>query len=192
MLSAGFRKVIAVGASTGGVDALEQVLMRFPSTCPPIVVVIHLQPGLARLLATQLNEKLKLSVKEAAHGDILASGQVFIAPSGKHMKIINQAGRLVIELFSGAKVQHVIPSVDVLFESVAKEIGANSIGVILTGIGADGAAGLKQMLIKGAKTIGQDEDTSVVYGMPKIAFEQGAVQHQLPIEKIGSKIQSFL
>jgi len=186
------QKVIAIGASTGGIDALEKILVRLPPSVPPVVIVVHLQPGIARLFANQLDDSLKLSVKEAEAGDQLKQGHVFIAPSGKHMKINNKLGKLVIECFNAPKVQHVIPSADVLFESVADEVRKNAIGVLLTGIGADGARGLLRMRAQGAPTIGQNEATCTVYGMPKVAKEMGAVDYELPLNQIADKILSLL
>ena len=192
MLSSGNGKIIAIGASTGGVDALEQILTRFPANIPPVVLVIHMLPGMTRLYAGKLDSILKLSVKEAKSGDVLTPGRVLLAPAGKHMKIVNQQGKLIVECYAGEKVQHVIPSVDVLFESVAKELGPNAIGVILTGIGADGASGLLEMKESGAATIGQDEKTCIVYGMPKVAKSMGAVEYELPLGQIADKILALI
>ena len=192
MLSSGSQKIIAIGASTGGVDAVENVLSSFPARTPPIVLAIHMQAGITKLFADQLDDTLPLSVKEAETGDILVPNQVLIAPAGKHMKIVNNAGKLTVECFLGPKVQFVIPSVDVLFESIAKEAKGRAVGVLLTGIGADGARGLMAMRNSGAETIGQDEKTSIVYGMPKVAMEMGAVMHQLPLGQIAGKILSLV
>jgi len=181
-------KVVAIGASTGGVEALETLMARFPMNIPPVVLVIHMPVGFTKLFAARLDTLLKYTVKEAQTGDILTRNQILIAPAGKHMKVVNKDGRLVVECFVGPKVQSVIPSADVLFESVAENIRHNAIGVILTGMGADGARGLLKMREKGAVTIGQDRETSAIYGMPKVAFEMGAVQYQLPLGKIADKI----
>jgi len=188
----GAAKVIAIGASLGGVAAIEHVLSGFMASVPPVVLVLHMQAGMAKLLADQLDVRLPLSVKQAASGDILKKGQVLIAPYGMHMKVIKHLGQVAVECFNGPKVQHALPSADVLFESVAEVFGADSVGVILTGVGADGARGLLKMRELGAATIGQDEDTCVVYGMSKAAKEMGAVAHELPIHKISSKILSFV
>ncbi|MCL1843613.1 MAG: CheB methylesterase domain-containing protein [Defluviitaleaceae bacterium] len=192
MLSAGGEKVISIGASTGGVDALSEVLKKFTKNTPPIVLTIHLPNGMTKIYADQLDDELKMEVKEAESGDLLNRGKVLIAPSMKHMKVVRKAGLLAVECFAGEKVQHALPSVDVLFESVAREVGENAVGVILTGIGSDGARGLKEMRNRGAQTIGQDEKTSVIYGMPKVAKEMGAVKYELPIDKIADKIISLL
>ncbi|MCL2398178.1 MAG: CheB methylesterase domain-containing protein [Defluviitaleaceae bacterium] len=192
MLSVGTRKVIAIGASTGGVEALEQVLTKFPTTVPPIVLVIHMPPGFTKLFAARLNKSLKIAVKEAQQEDYLLPGQVLVAPAGKHMKIVNLNGKLAVDCFLGEKVHHVIPSVDVLFESVAKNLQKDAIGVLLTGMGADGARGLLTMRNNGAATIGQDKETSAIYGMPKVAKELGAVDYELPLDQIGNKILSLV
>lgn len=181
-----------MGASTGGFDALESILTRLPPTTPPVVIVMHLQPGIAKLFAAGLNERLILTAKVAESGDVLKQGHVFIAPAGKHIEVVSRPGGLAVQLFAGEKVQAVMPSADVLFSSVAKVVGKNAVGVILTGIGADGAAGLLEMHSSGAVTIGQDEDTCVVYGMPKVARDMGAVLYELPINKISDKIISLI
>ena len=188
MISAKSPKVIAIGASTGGVDAIEEVFSRLPATIPPVLLVIHMPPGFTKLLAARCNGKYRLSIKEAQTGDRLICGQVLIAPAGQHMTIANDT----IRCYVGEKVQFVIPSVDVLFESVASVYGKNAMGVILTGMGADGARGLLAMRQAGAYTIGQDKATSTIYGMPKIAYEMGAVEFQLPLNKISDKIISLL
>jgi len=189
---AGNQKLIAIGASTGGVDAVERILERFPASIPPVVVAVHMAAGISRLFAERLDEVLPFSVKEAENGDFLAPGQVLVAPGGKHMKIVNHTGRLAVECYVGPKINHVIPSVDILFESIAPLVRNKAVGVILTGIGVDGAKGLLQMRENGATTIGQDEKSCVVYGMPKVAMAMGAVQHQLAINMIADKILSFI
>jgi len=188
----GFRKIIAIGASTGGVGALDEVLSRFPANIPPVLIVQHMPAGITKLFASRLNVAYKFDVKEAESGDALQNNRVLIAPAGKHMKLISKGGKLAVECFVGPKVQYVIPSADVLFESLAELAGKQSIGVILTGMGADGAAGLKKMRDAGAATIGQDKATSTIYGMPKVAFDIGAVQHQLPLNAIADKILRLL
>jgi len=188
----GFQKVIAIGSSTGGVGALDVVLSQLPAAPPPTLIVQHMPPGMTKLLAARLNNSFPFDVKEADTGDALKKGLVLIAPAGRHMKVVDKAGKLMVECFVGPKVQYVIPAADVLFESVASLVGRNGIGVILTGMGADGAAGLKKMREAGAVTIGQDKETCVIYGMPKVAFEMGAVQHQLPLNSIASKIKTFI
>jgi len=188
----GNQKLIAIGASTGGIDAVENVLLRLPAHVPPILLVVHMQPGITGLFASRLEDILNYPVKEAETGDLLERGKILIAPGGKHMKVVNKLGRLAVECYAGPRVQHVIPSADVLFESLAPISGPSTIGVILTGIGADGARGLLQMRMAGAQTIGQDEKTCLVYGMPKVAKEMGAVQYELPLDKIADKIMTLI
>ncbi|MCL1845025.1 MAG: CheB methylesterase domain-containing protein [Defluviitaleaceae bacterium] len=185
-------KLIAIGVSMGGFEALEKVLGPMPADSPPIVIVMHLQPGIAKLFAAKIDRKFNISAKEAATGDILAPGKMFIAPAGLHMKIINRFGRLTIDCFLGEKEEFVMPAANVLFESVAAEVGKDAIGVILTGIGADGAKGLLKMRNAGATTLGQDEKSCAVYGMPKVAMEKGAVEIQMTPDEIAQKIISLL
>ncbi|MCL2356231.1 MAG: CheB methylesterase domain-containing protein [Defluviitaleaceae bacterium] len=184
--------LIAIGASFGGIEVLREVLAPMPPTMPPIVVVMHLQPGIAKLYATRLDKTLNISAKEAVSGDVLSNGQMLIAPAGLHMRVVNRSGRLSVECFSGEKVEFVRPSADVLFESVAAELGSNALGVILTGIGRDGAQGLLKMRNAGAFTIGQNEKTCTVYGMPKVAKQIGAVDIELTPEEIAAKIISLV
>ena len=183
-------KVVAIGASTGGIEALEQVFSRLPNKIPPILLVVHLPIGFTKLYATRLSTSYSFIVKEAASGDEVVEGQILIAPAGKHMIVKKELSRLVVHCYSGEKVQYVIPSADVLFESVAKEVGDKSVGVVLTGMGADGARGLKKMRDIGATTIAQNKETCVVYGMPKVAKELGAVEFVLPIFQVAEKIIS--
>jgi two-component system, chemotaxis family, protein-glutamate methylesterase/glutaminase len=185
-------KIIAIGASTGGTEAIYNVLKSFPKVAPGIVIVQHIPPIFSRMFAERLNNTTFLKVKEARTGDIIEPGHVLIAPGDKHMKIKKIGDIYRVECFQGEKVNGHCPSVDVLFESIAKEVGSNAIGVILTGMGYDGAKGLLSMRKMGAKTIGQDEESSVVYGMPKVAFNIGAVEKQAPLENIPGLIYSML
>jgi len=192
------RKLIAIGASAGGVEALSKIVPHFPANFPPVVMVVHMPQGFTKMLATRLSslQGTCVKIKEAISGDSLLQGQVLIAPAGKHMRLIEQSGgKLSVECFMGEKVQGVMPSADVLFESVAnlsRVTRANAIGVILTGLGADGAKGLKMMRDNGARTIGQNKETSAIYGMPKVAMDIGAVEYQLPLNQIVGKILSLL
>lgn len=186
------QKIIAIGASTGGVEALRVVISAFPRTMPPVLIVQHMPPHFTRLFSERLDSEFNISVKEAQSGDLVVPGQVYIAPGGKHMKLVKKAGVLQLDCFVGEKVQYAIPSVDVLFYSVAEIAGQNAVGVILTGVGGDGANGLLEMRKNGAKTIGQDKGSCVVYGMPKAAFELKAVEHVLPLDKIASKVLSLV
>lgn len=186
------KKIIAIGASTGGTEAIYSVLKAFPSKMPPIVIVQHIPPVFSRMFAERLNNSTNLNVKEAKNGDFLEEGQVLIAPGDRHMKIKRVGNRFKVECFEGEKVNGHCPSVDVLFESVAKEAGSNAVGVILTGMGHDGAKGLFKMRKMGASTIGQDKNTSVVYGMPKVAFEIGAVEKQASLVSIPQHVISVI
>lgn len=185
-------KVIAIGASTGGTEAISNLINRLPSTIPGIVIVQHIPPIFSRMFADRLNVTTKLTVKEAETGDFLEQGKVLIAPGNYHMKIKRVGSRYRVECFQGEKVNGHCPAVDVLFESVAKECGNKAIGIILTGMGYDGAKGLLSMRKQGARTIGQDEKSSVVYGMPKVAFNIGAVEKQASLDKIPDILLSML
>ena len=186
------RKIIAIAASTGGVDALAKILPQLPASTPPIALVLHMMPGFSKMLAAQFDGMYKISVKEARQDDCLLPGQMIIAPAGRHMQLVDRQGKFFVDFFSGVKVNDVIPSADVLFESVAKIPQISAVGVILTGIGSDGAKGLKMMRDSGARTIGQNKETSTIYGMPKVAMEMGAVEFQLPLNQIADKILSLI
>ena len=186
------RKIIAIGDSTGGTEAIERILRDMPFTIPGIVIVQHIPPVFSRLFAERLNSTTGLRVKEAVTGDYVEQGKVLVAPGDKHMVIKKVSGRYKVECFAGEKVNGHCPSVDVLFESVAREAGKDAVGVILTGMGYDGAKGLLAMKRKGAYTIGQDESSSVVYGMPKAAYNIGAVCKQLSLDKIPISIMEML
>ena len=184
--------IIAIGASTGGTEAIFQVLKQLPSNIPGIVIVQHIPDRFSRMFAERLNNALDLKVKEAETGDYLEQGKVLIAPGDQHMRVKKLGGRYKVQSFRGERVNGHCPSVDILFESVAKEAGSDAVGIILTGMGYDGAKGLLAMKRKGAKTIGQDEATSVVYGMPKVAYDIGAVEKQVPIGSIAKVLYSLL
>lgn len=185
-------KVIAIGASTGGTEAIFNILRHFPSNAPGVVIAQHIPEGFSRMFAERLHRGTALNSKEAKNGDVLERGTVLIAPGDMQMRLKKIAGKYRVECWAGEKVSGHRPSVDVLFESVAKVASKNAIGVILTGMGYDGAKGLLAMKRRGAKTIGQDEKTSVVYGMPKVAFELGAVDKQLPLDRIPQGIHKML
>jgi two-component system chemotaxis response regulator CheB len=186
------QKLIAIGASTGGTEAIYSVLKQLPAQIPGIVIVQHIPPIFSKMFADRLNAQTDFEVKEAVSGDFVEPGKVFIAPGDQHMSIRKIGDRYKIEVFHADRVNGHCPSVDVLFESVAKECKNNAVGIILTGMGYDGAKGLLSMRRKGAKTIGQDESSSVVYGMPKVAFEVGAVEKQATLEKIPTLLLSML
>ena len=182
------RKVVAIGASTGGVEALITVLQKFPVNCPPTVITQHMPPSFTKSFAERLNRLCAPRVEEAVDGARLEIGRIYLAPGGdRHLQIAN-ASAPCCRLVERDPVNGHRPSVDVLFDSVAELAGRNAVGVILTGMGRDGAAGLLKMRHAGAHTIGQNEKTCVVYGMPRVAYELGAVEHQLPLASIGEEI----
>lgn len=181
-------RVVAIGASTGGTEALRAVLESLPMDCPPIVVVQHMPENFTRAFAERLHSQCEISVKEARHGDRLLRGQALIAPGGKHTLVQRRGAQYLVEVRDGPLVSRHRPSVDVLFRSTARAAAANAVGVIMTGMGDDGVIGLGEMRSAGAHTLGQDEQTSVVYGMPKVAFENGAVAEQLPLSRISQAI----
>ena len=185
-------KIIAIGSSTGGTEAVHNLLKHLPAEMPGILVVQHIPPVFSRMFAERLDNQTMLKVKEAHNGDYVEPGRVYIAPGDTHMKVKKIGERLRIELFHGDKVNGHCPSVDILFESLAKEVGSKAIGIILTGMGYDGAKGLLSMKRKGARTIGQDAQSSVVYGMPKVAFDIGAVEKQASLSKIPQLLLSML
>ncbi|SNS05032.1 two-component system, chemotaxis family, response regulator CheB [Anaerovirgula multivorans] len=185
-------RIIAIGASTGGTEAIYSVLKSLPKSTPGIVIVQHIPPVFSRMFAERLNNSTQLEVKEAQTGDWVEKGRVLIAPGNQHMKIKKISDKYKIQCLEGDKVSGHCPSVDILFESVAKEAGSNAIGVILTGMGYDGAKGLLSMKRKEARTIGQDEKSSVVYGMPKVAFNIGAVEKQASLSNIPQLIYKML
>jgi two-component system chemotaxis response regulator CheB len=184
--------VIAIGASTGGTEAIYSIIRHLPETTPGILIVQHIPPTFSRMFADRLNNTISLNVKEAQTGDYLETGTVLIAPGDQHMRIKKIGTKYRVECFADDKVNGHCPSVDILFESVAKEVGNKAMGIILTGMGYDGAKGLLAMRRKGARTIGQDERSSVVYGMPKVAHEIGAVEKQASLERIPHLIYKML
>ncbi|MFC4099897.1 protein-glutamate methylesterase/protein-glutamine glutaminase [Paenibacillus xanthanilyticus] len=186
------RKLIAIGASTGGTEAIFSVLKQLPATIPGIVIVQHIPVGFSRMFADRLNQTTGFEVKEAQSGDEVIPGRVLIAPGDRHMRVKKSGSSYRVECFEGEKVNGHCPSVDVLFDSVAKTCAAESVGVMLTGMGYDGAKGLLAMRRKGARTIGQNEQSSVVYGMPRVAFELGAVEKQSSLEYISQAILKML
>lgn len=185
-------KVIAIGASTGGTEAIYNIIKSLPGNVPGIVIVQHIPPVFSNMFANRLNASTDFIVKEARTGDYVESGHVLIAPGDYHMRLKKLNDRYRVECFKGEKVNGHCPSIDILFESVAKEAGQNAVGVILTGMGYDGAKGLLAMRRKGARTIGQDEKSSVVYGMPKVAYNIGAVEKQVSLNNIASTINTML
>jgi len=181
-------KVIAIGASTGGTEAIKDVLTRLPSNIPGIIIVQHMPSNFTKSFADRLNELCAIEVKEAKNGDFLGVGKALIAPGDYHMVLRRSGARYFVEIGTGDKVSGHRPSVDVMFSSVARTAGANSIGVILTGMGADGAKGLLAMRNAGARTIGQNENSCIVYGMPKVAYELGGVEKQYELDRIAEAV----
>lgn len=177
-------KVIAIGASTGGTEAIRAIAQRLPRTCPGILVVQHMPDRFTTMFAERLAQACAMEVVEAKHGDRIIEGRMLIAPGGMQTRVVRSGGYYSVEVTSEAPVNNHAPSVDVMMLSVAKHVGRNAVGVILTGMGADGADGLLAMRRAGARTFAQDEHTSVVYGMPKVAYERGAVEQVLPLEQI--------
>jgi two-component system chemotaxis response regulator CheB len=180
-------RLLAIGSSTGGVEALLAILAGFPANCPPTLITQHLPANFTKSFAARLDRTCAPTVSEARDGEPILPGHIYLAPGGYHLEVMGKSGprcRLTKEeAINGHR-----PSVDALFSSVARAAGANAIGVILTGMGRDGAAGLLAMRQAGASTLGQDEATSVVYGMPKAAFEIGAVERQMGLSKIGDYV----
>ncbi|WP_156521199.1 protein-glutamate methylesterase/protein-glutamine glutaminase [Halothiobacillus diazotrophicus] len=182
--------VVAIGTSTGGTQALEVVLTALPRTCPGIVVVQHMPEKFTEAFAKRLNGLCQMDVAEARHGDRVLPGRVLIAPGGRHMLLKRSGAQYHVEIVDGPPVSRHRPSVDVLFRSVAKFAGKNALGIIMTGMGDDGARGLKEMHDAQARTLAQDEDSCVVYGMPKEAVKLGAVDRVLPLNDIPGAIMT--
>jgi two-component system chemotaxis response regulator CheB len=185
-------RVVAIGTSTGGTQALEEVLTALPRVAPGIVIVQHMPEKFTAAFAARLDGLCQINVKEAANNDRVVPGRALIAPGGKHMMLKRSGAQYFVEVIDGPLVNRHRPSVDVLFRSVAKCAGANALGVIMTGMGDDGAAGLLEMRKAGASTLGQDEATCVVYGMPKEAVKRGAVERSVPLQGIHKEIQQQL
>ncbi len=185
-------KVIAIGASTGGTEAIRQILTQLPANVPGGVIVQHMPAGFTSIFAKSLNQQCAITVKEAETGDRVMQGRFLIAPGSFHMTVKRSGGIYEVECNKNEKVCGHRPSVEILFQSVAKYVGKNAIGVILTGMGNDGADGLVSMREAGALTIAQDEATSVVFGMPKVAFERGGTDKLVPLHKVVSEVMSML
>ena len=181
--------VIAIGASTGGTEAILEVVKRFPANTPGVVIVQHMPPVFTKMYAERVDKICAMKVLEAQNGDRVERGTILIAPGGDQQMYLRKDTRgYYVYLTPGAKVSGHCPSVDVLFDSVSKTAGRNAVGVILTGMGADGAKGLTDMKKTGAHTIGQDEASCVVYGMPMVAFNMGGVTERLPLTSIGEAV----
>ncbi len=184
-------RIVAIGTSTGGTQALEAVLAALPRVSPGIVIVQHMPENFTAAFAKRLNDLCEIEVKEAVQGDRVIAGRALIAPGGKHMLLKRSGAQYHVDVIDGPLVSRHRPSVNVLFRSVAQQAGKNALGIIMTGMGDDGAQGLKEMRDAGATTLGQDERSCVVYGMPKEANKLGAVQRELPLSKIPQEIVNY-
>ena len=184
-------RVIAIGTSTGGTQALEEVLTALPGVVPGIAIVQHMPEKFTAAFAERLNNICKITVKEAGNNDRLIPGQALIAPGGRHMLVKRSGAQYYVEVVDGPLVSRHRPSVDVLFRSVAKSAGSNAMGIIMTGMGDDGARGMKEMFDAGAHTVGQDEQSCVVYGMPKEAVKHGGVREVASLDKIPELITRY-
>ncbi len=185
-------KVIAIGASTGGTEAIKKVVCQFPATMPGVVIVQHMPPGFTKMFSERLNQLCAMEVKEAETGDRVRSGRILVAPGAKQLEVVRSGGVYHVRCEPGEKVSGHCPSVDVMMRSVAKHVGANAIGVMLTGMGSDGANGMLAMKEAGARNIAQDEASCVVFGMPKVAYEKGGAEKLVPLDKIAAKVISML
>ncbi|KXJ32986.1 MULTISPECIES: chemotaxis response regulator protein-glutamate methylesterase [Pseudomonas] len=181
-------RLVALGTSTGGTQALEAVLTSLPRVCPGIVVVQHMPERFTAAFAERLDRLCDLEVREARHGDRVTPGRVLIAPGGRHMLLKRSGAQYHVDVVDGPPVSRHRPSVDVLFRSVARAAGSNALGIIMTGMGDDGARGLKELREAGGRTLGQDEDSCVVYGMPKEAMKLGAVEQEIGLNQIAAAI----
>jgi two-component system chemotaxis response regulator CheB len=186
------QKITAIGASTGGTEAIRELLLGFPANGPGTMIVQHMPEGFTHSFAERLNSICAMEVREARDGDGLRSGLALISPGNKHMVLRKSGARYYIKIKDGPMVHHQRPSVDVLFNSVAKHAGRNAVGVILTGMGTDGASGMKAMRDARAVTIAQDERSCIVFGMPKAAIELGGVAHVIPLTDIAPKVMGML
>ncbi len=191
-LSATTQKLIAIGASTGGTEAIRRVLTRLPRNAPGIVVVQHMPAQFTSSFAQRLDSLCRIRVAEARDGDSVLNGQALIAPGNFHMRLRRSGSRYYVQVVDGPRVHHQKPAVDILFDSVARYAGANALGIILTGMGADGAEGIRLMKEAGAYTIAQDEASCVVYGMPKEAVKTGCIDRSIDLDHIAQAAMNHL
>lgn len=185
-------KIIAIGASTGGTEAIKQILTQMPAQAPGILVVQHMPPQFTSAFADRLNQLCRIQVKEAQNGESVGTGKALIAPGNLHLVLVRSGAKYVAKTKAGPRVHYQRPSVDVLFHSVAAQAGPNAVGILLTGMGSDGARGLLAIRRAGGKTIAQDESTCVVFGMPKEAIQMGAAERILPLPRIASEALSMV
>jgi two-component system chemotaxis response regulator CheB len=185
-------KVIAIGASTGGTEAIRFFLRNIPADGPGILITQHMPPGFTKSFADQLNNLCEINVKEAADGERVMRSHAYIAPGGKHMELYRSGAKYFIRIKDGELVNRHKPSVDVLFNSVAQHAGQNALGIIMTGMGADGARGLLMMKEAGARTIAQDESSSVIFGMPREAIKLGAADQVLSLNEMPTRVRGFI
>jgi len=183
--------IVAIGASTGGTEALREVLEGLPATAPAIVIVQHMPEKFTNAFARRLDGTCRIEIKEAEDGDLVTAGRALIAPGNRHMLLRRTGRRYTVAIVDGPHVSRHRPSVDVLFRSVAQLAGRNAMGMLLTGMGDDGARSLLELKEAGAKTVAQDEDSSIVFGMPKEAIQRGAAQRVLPLSRMAAEIMSF-
>jgi two-component system chemotaxis response regulator CheB len=181
-------RVVAIGTSTGGTQALEEVLTALPRVSPGIVIVQHMPEKFTAAFAGRLNGICRIEVKEAETNDRVMPGRALIAPGGRHILLKRNGAQYVVEVIDGPLVNRHRPSVDVMFRSVAKSAGGNALGIIMTGMGDDGAAGMLEMRTAGARTVAQDEESCVVFGMPKEAIKRGGVERTLPLSAMAQEI----
>ncbi|WP_414898701.1 protein-glutamate methylesterase/protein-glutamine glutaminase [Rhodovulum sp. YEN HP10] len=184
-------RIVCIGASTGGTEAIREVLEALPADCPPVVIVQHMPEGFTAAFARRLDGLCAMSVREARDGDPILPGQVLIAPGNRHMTIARAGAHARVTILDGPPVCRHRPSVDVMFRSAAQQLGSGAAGILLTGMGEDGAQGLLEMRETGAATFAQDEESSVVYGMPREAVERGAAGRVLPLSRIAPAILQF-
>ena len=191
-LSSSTNQVIVIGASTGGTEAIREVVQKFPVTTPGVVITQHMPAGFTKLFAERLNTLVPMQVKEAADGDSIIPGRILIAPGDHHMSVVRSGGSYKVKCRPGEKVNGHCPSVEVMMKSAATALGKHAVGVMLTGMGGDGARGLLAMRQAGARTLAQDEASSVVFGMPKVAFEIGGAEKLVALDRIADTVINWL
>jgi len=185
-------KVIAIGASTGGTEAIRKVITKFPATTPGVVIVQHMPAGFTKMFSDRLNQLCAMEVKEATDGDRVRNGLILIAPGGMQMKVVRSGGFYHVKCGGTDKVSGHCPSVDVMMNSVAEQVGANAVGSMLTGMGGDGSDGMLAMRKAGARCVAQDEASCVVFGMPKVAFEKGGAERLVPLDSMAQSLLNLL